>query len=371
MATSVATQILDCDSHFLPRIEPESLREFLPPGLSPAARDMHLRDAARFLEPDAFRRAGPSSGRGGPAALRDLEARLKVIDDELGVDQQIPIPHAVFANPYGGSPSGVDIPLPIRVALCKAYNNTVSAGQKQHPDRYVGTAIVPFDDIEESRQEVRRAVRELGLQAVILPGNWLGKNYDSLELYPFWETVNELELPVFVHHIPQSCFGSVVDHVSRYPMIDHERMHRLHVGTYLGFGLEYSMACAALTLGGVLDEFPNLRFCFYEAGAGWMSYAMLGCDRSFYIEPACSRTRTRPSELIKKHCWTAVEFMENIPALVQSMGSENLFFGTDYPHAEYRELLNTVEGITRQEGLFDRDKENILGRNMLGVLRRL
>ena len=57
--------------------------------------------------------------------------------------------------------------------------------------------------------------------------------------------------------------------------------------------------CAALTLGGVLDEFPNLRFLFYEAGAGWMTYAMLGCDRSFFIERACARTdaggRRQPS----------------------------------------------------------------------------
>ena len=90
------------------------------------------------------------------------------------------------------------------------------------------------------------------------------------------------------------------DHVPRYPIVGQERMRRLHLGVYIGFALEYSVACAALALGGVLDEFPNLRFCFFEAGAGWLPYTMMGADRSFYIQNACSRTRTPPSELIKK-----------------------------------------------------------------------
>ena len=84
------------------------------------------------------------------------------------------------------------------------------------------------------------------------------------------------------------------DHVPRYPMVGYERMRRLHIGVYVGFGLEYSMTCAALSLGGVFDEFPNLRFCFFEAGASWLPYAMYGADRSFEIEPQCARTATRP-----------------------------------------------------------------------------
>ena len=370
MATQVATQIVDCDSHFLPKVEPEALRACLPSGLAPAAQDMYLRDAIRFLDPGSFRLGETSADGRGPRGLRDADARMQVLDDELGVDLQILIPHALFANPWGGSPAGGDMPLPVRVALSRAYNNAAADAQKAHPDRLIGIATVPFDDLDETRAEVRRAVKDLCLQAVMLPGNWLGKNYDSIELYPLWETINELDVPVFVHQIPQSCFGSVVDHVARYPMVGHERMHRLHIGTYLGFGLEYSMACAALTLGGVLDEFPNLRFCFLEAGAGWLPYAMLGCDRSFYIEPACSRTKTLPSELMKKHCFTAIESLENVPALIQNIGNRNFFFGTDYPHAEYRHLPNTVSAFTGREGLTEEDKENILGRTMLRVLKR-
>ncbi len=371
MATMVKTQIVDCDSHFNPRIDIEALRSLLPAGLSETQKDMYLRDTERFMEPQSFR-DGYKPETAGSNPRRDPAARLKAMDEELGVNLQVLIPDGPFGNPYGGSPSGGDRPLPIRVALSKAYNNAASAAQKEFPERFIATAIVPFDDLEESRKEIRRAVKELGVQAVMLPGNWLGKNYDTQELFPFWETVNELNVPVFVHQITQGCSGgpAVVDHPPRYPMVGYERMRRLHIGTYLGFGLEYAMACAALTLGGVLDEFPNLRFCFFEAGAGWMPYAMLGCDRSFLIEPACARTKTMPSDLIKKHCFTAVESRENIPALIQMMGNRNMFFGTDYPHPEYQWLPNMVKGILAHKALTDDDQENILGKNMLRALGR-
>ncbi|MEA2639741.1 MAG: hypothetical protein QOF51_1135 [Chloroflexota bacterium] len=363
MAVKLATKIVDCDSHIVPRVDLESLKNLLPAGLSPQARDMYAREAIMWAEPGAGR--GRDSG---PSALRDPEARIKVMDGELAVDTQILIPHAQFAHPYGGSPEGEDKPLPVRIAMCKAYNNAIGEIQKQYPDRFVGTAIVPFDDLEESRTEARRAVKELGLQAIMLPGNWMGQNYDAMELYPFWDTINQLDVAVFVHHIPQSCGGSLGDHVPRYPSVGAERMRRLHIGVYVGFGLEYAMAVAALSIGGVLDEFPNLRFCFFEAGAGWLPYAMMGSDRSFHIQHNCSRTQKLPSELIKQHCFTAVEATEHIPALVQMMGSENLFFGTDFPHAEYRELPNMVGAYIDHDGLSSDDKENILGRTMLRVL---
>lgn len=363
--SQIATRIVDCDSHIIPRIDLGSLEDLLPAGLTRQARDLYAREARMWAEPQAGR---GGSSQTNPEPLRDAEPRLKVLDD-LAVDAQVLIPHAQFAHLYGGAPEGEDKPLPVRIATCKAYNNAVAAIQRQHPDRFIATAILPFDDLEASGLEARRAVTELGLAAIQLPANWMGQNFDAMELYPFWDTINELNVPIFVHHIPQSCGGSLVDHVPRYPIIGQERMRRLHIGVYVGFGLEYAMCCAALSLGGVLDEFPNLRFCFFEAGAGWLPYAMMGCDRSFYIQSACSRTSNLPSELIKRHCFTALEATEHIPSLVQSMGSQNFFFGTDYPHAEYRHLPNEV-GTYLDLAISTEDKENILGRTILRVLKR-
>lgn len=191
--------------------------------------------------------------------------------------------------------------------------------ERRYPSRFIGPLTIPFDDLEASIQESQRVVQELG--------------------------------------------------PPRYPMIGMEHMRRLHIGTYLGFGLEYTVACAAPTLGGVLDEFPQLRFCFFETGASWMPYAMYGAVRAFDIEPQCPRTTTRPSKLIKKHCLTAVEPSEHLEQLVAAMGSENFFFGTDYPHPEFQRYHNTAAAILDRPGLSQTDKDNILGNNIARFLK--
>ena len=369
MATRTATRIVDCDSHIVPRVDLDSLRDLLPDGLTAQARDMYAKEARLWAEPPSTRGFG-SGAEVKRVPLRDPEERVRVLDEELGVDTQVLIPHGPFGHLYGGTPEGDDRPLPVRVAMIRAYNNAVGAIQRQYPERFIATAILPFDDLEESRREAVRVVRELGIEAIQIPSNWMGQNFDCMELYPFWDTINELDVPIFVHHIPQSCAGSLVDHAPRYPIIGSDRMRRLHVGVYVGFGLEYSLTVAALSLGGVFDMFPNLRFCFFEAGAGWLPYAMMGCDRSFYIQGNCSRTPNLPSEQIKRHCFTAIESTEHIPALVQMMGSENFFYGSDYPHGEFMKLPNYVNAVTDLDGITEQDKENILGRTMLTALKR-
>jgi aminocarboxymuconate-semialdehyde decarboxylase len=372
MTTRVATRWIDVDTHFYPLIDYKTLRAYLPRGLVAQAQDMLVRDARRAAEPDRVAAettgAAPLSQRGADPH-RDPEARAAAVA-QTGFDMQVLIPDALFANLYGASPSGGDLSLPLRTALCQLYNDAVANAQRRYPDRFLGAATVPFDDLEASILETRRAVRELGLRAVLIPGNWLGHNFDTLELYPFWSALHDLDITFFVHHIPQGCRGRTsIDHQPRYPMLGMERMRRLHVGTYLGFGFEYIMACAALTLGGVLDEFPHLRFCFFEAGASWLPYAMYGADRSFEIEPQCARTATRPSQLIQQHCLTAVEPTEHLEQLVAALGSELFFFGTDFPHPEFQRYHNTAAAILDRPGLSEEAKANILGNNIARFLR--
>lgn len=384
MTTEVATKKIDVDTHFLPRIDFDKLKAQLPSRLTSGAQDMYLRDTLRALTPVAVRAAttgipvdasdyAPSPLGGGnedetPSAHRDAGKRAQDMAT-TGFDMQVLIPDGIYMNLYGAAPYGGDLPFEIRLALCRMYNDAAAAAQKEFPDRFIGVGIVPFDSVEATTQETTRAVKELGLKAVTIPANWGGKNLDDMELYPFWDALNTLGATTLVHHVPQGCLGSTsVDHLPRHPIIGQERMRRLHIGTYLGFGLEYTMAAASLTLGGILDEFPQLKFCFFEAGASWLPYAMYGADRSFEIEPQCSRTATHPSELMRKHFLTAVEPAEHLEALVSSIGSELFFFGSDFPHPEYQTYHNTPSAIADRPGLSAEDKANILGGNISRVL---
>jgi aminocarboxymuconate-semialdehyde decarboxylase len=370
VAIAVKPKKIDADTHFTLTIDYRRLRDLLPRTQVAEAEDMLWRDAERWADADGFTaralgKDGRRSTEGDPG--RDPEARLKEMD-RLGFDMQLLNTQRALPTPLLPSSR----PLWLRIALAHLYNDAAAEIQSRYPDRFICQATVPWDDIDASVAELERA-KGLGLRAVTICGSWMDKNLDSYELFPFWDAVNRLDMACIVHNNTQGCEnyrGSVLfDHITAYPMVGTERYHRLHLGTYLGFGLDYAVACAALTLGGVLDEFPNLRFLFFEAGAGWMTYAMLGCDRSFYIERPCSRTDTPPSQLIKQHCLTAIESLEPVEQMVEAYGADNFVLGTDFPHAEFRMLPNATTDITDKPGLSDEDKAKILGGNFARALK--
>lgn len=364
---------IDGDSHFFPQGDFGDLDAALN-GFSHEAFEMLLRDASVFTDPNA-RRGGfrasaagqrlgaqtPSAApRTGPVGHGLVADRAKLLPD-TGFDTQVLIPDGIYANPFG-SPVARQWDPGLRLAICRAYNNATGAAQDEFPEQFIGTAIVPFYDIEESCREATYAVKELGLKAITINGNWKGQNYDSIEMYPFWKTVEELDVPLYVHHNPFNC--QVSDHVPTTYTLGWERLRRLHISNYLGFAFEYMVGMASLTLGGVLEKFPNLKFCFFEAGGSWLPWAMYTLDRVYKVEPQCARCSEPPSELIRRSSYVAVEPDEFcLPQAVSAIGSENFIIGSDYPHPPST-YPTTAAGIEEMEGLSAEDKENILGRNL-------
>jgi predicted TIM-barrel fold metal-dependent hydrolase len=374
MAVATRTKRIDTDSHFFPRIEPSDLAEALN-GAPAKVVESLTRDATVFAQPNARRggfqasaagqRLGGGHASNVPAAPRaqavghgDVEERAALLP-ETGFEMQVLIPDGIFANPFG-SPVGREFEPGLRLALCRGYNDATARAQLAKPEVFIGTAIVPFGDVGESCAEARRAVAGLGLKAITINGNWRGHNYDSVELYPFWETVSELGVPLYVHHNPFAC--QVSDHMPTTYTLGWERMRRLHISNYLGFAFEYMVGMAALTLGGVLQDFPSLKFCFFEAGGSWLPWVMYTLDRVYKVEPQCARCDAAPSELIRDHCLVAVEPDEEpLVQAVAAIGSENFIIGSDYPHPPST-YPNTAAGIEAM-ALSEEAKANILGGN--------
>ena len=374
MAIELKTRRIDADSHFLPHVEHEELVALLAdvlPNWSAQKVDMLARDAGVFSDPNARRggfratAAGQATGAGGGGGGRvgavghgDPLTRAELMV-ETGFDMQVLIPDGIYANPFG-SPIGRTWEPGLRLALSRAFNNKSAEAQRVKPDVFIGTGIVPFSDVQESCDEARR-IASLGLKAITINGNWKGQNWDSTELYPFWQTVQELGLVLYVHHNPFAC--SVQDHAPTTYTLGWERMRRLHISNYLGFAFEYMVGMASLTLGGVLREFPDLKFCFFEAGGSWLPWAMYTLDRVYAVEPQCARCEVEPSELIMQSCFVAVAPDEQpLVQAIQSIGSENYIIGSDYPHPPST-YPNTAAGLLSMD-ISDQDKENILGGNL-------
>lgn len=379
MATApTKTLKIDGDSHFFPPIDFTDVAEKA--GMPQPAVEMLLRDAAVFADREARRggfrasTAGQRTGAVNPTAATTsqsrgpighgiAEQRVKLLP-ETGFDMQVLIPDGIYANAFG-SPIEREWGPGLHLALSMSYNNAAAKAQNEYPDQLIACGVIPFgaESIEANIAEARRAVRELGVKSLMINSNWRGRNWDSFDLYPLWDELNKLNVPLYVHGNPFQC--QVHDHVPTNWTIGWERMRRMHISNYIGFGFEYMINMASLTLGGLLKDFPNLRFAFFEAGASWLPWIMYTLDRVYGVEPQCARCEIEPSQHIRETCMVAAEPDEQaIVGAIHTIGSKNFIVGSDYPHPPST-FPNTASGIANMEGLSDEAKQDILGGNLI------
>lgn len=97
-----------------------------------------------------------------------------------------------------------DAPVAPAVVLARALNDHIAGVAGQYPDRFVGLATVPLQDVGEAVRELRRA-RGLGMvgvqvgTSVPLREGAGEMDLDDERLGPFWSACEELDMAVFVH----------------------------------------------------------------------------------------------------------------------------------------------------------------------------
>jgi 2,3-dihydroxybenzoate decarboxylase len=78
---------------------------------------------------------------------------------------------------------------------------------ESHPARFAFFATAALQDPEAASIELRRCVSELGAKGALVNGytnighSTTARNLDEPENEPFWATVAELEVPVYVHPV--------------------------------------------------------------------------------------------------------------------------------------------------------------------------
>jgi len=274
--------------------------------------------------------------------------------DRLNFDAQVLMTQDAMPHPLNPP---MNKPLWLRIELAKLYNDAAARLQTKYAGRYIPMATIPWDDIPASIKELERA-KGLGLKAVQIKGSYYdATNLDNPALFPFWEAVSALDMCCLVHNFTQGCGPLIADHFTEYPMVGTERYHRLHLGTYLGFGLDYAVACASLSLGGVLDEFPDLRFVISHLGGGMA--AILGRihnyqDKVFWgvaDDPRHGKTPKHPYGYYLERLYfdTGGFFghLNAVKAALLEIPARQLLFGTDYPQEirEGRKVKDFVAGL--------------------------
>ncbi|MFC1816614.1 amidohydrolase family protein [Thermodesulfobacteriota bacterium] len=240
-------------------------------------------------------------------------------------------------------------------------NDSLYRVMQEYPKRFVGLATVPPLGGKAALSEIERAVSVLGLPGVAIRSQIDGLSLDAPALRPFYEKINELDVPIFVH---------VAGALQGYDAL--ESPYDLH----RNIGREFDLVTATtrLIFGGVLDDFPNLRFIIAHFGGGISALV----ERSEYWQsrepiPGIRLCKKPFREYLNMLYFDTAGFTVGIRALqcaLTTINPQHMLFATDYPYIPSSlETMKPYVDAIRALDLDEETKEGILGRNAVKLLK--
>jgi uncharacterized protein len=274
----------------------------------------------------------------------DPHARIPDMDAE-GID-------AAFLYPSLGLFLGATREPEFSAAVCRAYNRWLADYCKPYSDRLFGAAMLPMQSVDHLVGEMMFAARELGFGCgFIRPNPYNGRVLHDRAYDPLWAAAQDMDFSIGIHG------GSE----SGQPTLGFDRFPRgFAVRHLVAHTFEMMAAAASLIMCGVCDRFPKLRVAFLESGGGWMAGWLDRMDRHF-DDAGMNDTglKTRPSEIFRRQCFISFEPVEgSLRHLADYVGSENILWATDYPHADG---FPNAPTMIKQMGLAPETLVNVLG----------
>ncbi len=242
------------------------------------------------------------------------------------------------------------------IGLCRTLNDAKAAFNAHNPKRFKGVAIVPMIDPVAAAAELRRAVTELGLVALVTRQHVRDKNLNDPSLDVLWAEAERLNVPVCLHGGGQAP-DQVPIAVDRF----HTRLE-VHALTH-PFGNMMGVMC--FTVGGILHRFPKLRVAFMESGCGWLPFWLERLDEHYERMPEqAPEIDRKPSEyFMDGRCFIGCDPDERmIGPVVKELGDRKIIYASDYYHWDCR-FPETARMIAGRTDLTDANKKRILSDN--------
>lgn len=352
-------RLIDMDTHFSPTDEfarvPDKFKD-LAPRWEPCGDGQVV-----LVTPG---RPGPPPKKSGTYSPQvrepgDFDAAIRLRDmDRMGVEKQLLSPEFTQLcfeyEPILGA------------ALCRSSNIAVGEVLRGHPDRFVGAAVLPTQDIEVCVEEAERAFDE-GFRSFFMKAAQGGKNLGDSYFWPLYEVANRRNVPIVVHASSKDLGAAV-----------HTERLREPWAVSVNHLTDYLFCICSLIYDGAFDAFPNLRFCFSEAGATWIPWLKDRMVLTYDFRPSSrAQTQKHPTEYLNSNIYVTIDPTEEALGYVcDKISSKNLMLGSDYPHGDLTgrghsddhigDLKRThIDLLLEREDLSQEVKEDIAYRNAL------
>ncbi len=247
-------------------------------------------------------------------------------------------------------------------AYCAAFNDWLADYCQTDPRRLKAAAIVSLHDPELAAAEARRAVEGKGHVAVVLlPMPCNGRYFNASECDVLWKEIVRLNVPLAFHG---TSGGASKDYATnRYR--NHPNFRTLNHSS--AFPMELMLAMGSMTVGGVLERFPDLRVGFLEGNCGWLPWWLDRLDDQWkkYGGGEEIKLSAKPSEYFKRQCFIGTDVDEELLAVtVDKIGDDNIVMSVDYPHAD-GPFPNGIKEFLELPGVGLDSKRKIMWENCL------
>ena len=208
-------------------------------------------------------------------------------------------------------------PPALAAAFARIQNEQLAKLVRARPDRFLAIGTLPMQAPQLAADELRHAMRVLGLRGAQIGSNVAGKNLDDPELEPVWATAAELGAFILLH--PINVAG--VDRLSSY-----------YLNNLIGNPLDTTIAAACLVFGGVLERHPSLKICLAHGG-GFVPYQAGRFLHGWHVRAEPKRRLAKPpTDLLGRFYFdTIVHAKAVLEFLVGNVGAGRVLLGSDYP----------------------------------------
>jgi predicted TIM-barrel fold metal-dependent hydrolase len=297
----------------------------------------------------------------------DPKARIEVMNDS-GIWAQVCFPNSIGLGGQGISDVVTDPEL--RLLCIQIYNDAMAEVQAESNLRLLPMPVLPAWDVDACVTEAQR-VAGLGLRGVNMtsdPQDLGAPDLANRAWDRVWEVCAELHLPVHFH-IGASL--TTMSYFGTYPWESQNDDTKLAIGGTLLF-IGNARVVANIILSGMLERHPTLQMVSVESGVGWIPFILeaLDYEMSENAPKELDKLSMLPSEYFKRQLYATFWFEKNnVPALIASVGEDNVLFETDFPHPTclYPKPLDTV--AEKMSTLTPAVQRKVLGENAAKLYR--
>ncbi|MCU1257626.1 MAG: amidohydrolase 2 [Bryobacterales bacterium] len=232
----------------------------------------------------------------------------------------------------------------------------------KHPERFAGFASVALQDPIAAGDELKRAVTQLGFKGAMVNGysnvvdRDTGEYYDLPKFFPFWERVETVGVPVYLH--------------PRDPLPSQQLIYEGHpalLGPAWAWGVETATHALRLILGGVFDRFPGVNVILGHMGE-MLPFAISRVEQRVAAFPETSKLRRPVSRYLQDNFYITTSGNFRTQALLNTMlevGCDRILFAVDYPYEE----MGTASGWFDSCPISEADRRKIGRTNAARLLK--